>query len=445
MHWYLTTTTVAHHGVLAFIHLACVLVGCAVAWPAPVDVQSVVQLQAGRHSRLSLQLPELNLGATLHAVTAGLIKAGASNQTLVLSPLSSQSRWWVHESGGCSLSNNSCVFESLAPLEASQLPISAHEHWNDVTAADYYLKGAGLAWLWDVREGEDAPSGCWMAATFLAYALRPSSALQEVIDELMSRVQNKTLACCTFASHAACEAHQRQAEILQATHRSAHCQFDQHWCQKHWQQLGHVARKAVTYHACATHGSHIIGSVEHTDAKVLAVLALSATGALPTKHPAAAGPAVWNDAHGFASCTSEELFKEHQAHQINGTRFWATPTRPRQPYDVEVLPSKCTGCPCVAREQFYNASLAFHVQSYENFLASEDQTDFSPCQTVDQVMAQMEDSYQGPLWLWVIVWFDACTFTSHTAALQAGGVHICGIQVSAFGQDTHVTLHRSTC
>jgi hypothetical protein len=160
-------------------------------------------------------------------------------------------------------------------------------------------------------------------------------------------------ACCYYSSNA-CQAAARRysqtlegARLIQLGHSHAHapCVFGDAWCSSNWGNLGAMAQKAVLHHVCAL-SSTVIGHPNGINMKVTTLLHFASTGQLP-ELLSLEGVKLWNDAWGFASCTSEELFKEQQ-HQAahNGARYQADPPRTYgQPYSDTAPPSPaCGGC-----------------------------------------------------------------------------------------------------
>ncbi|KAF6252640.1 hypothetical protein COO60DRAFT_504844 [Scenedesmus sp. NREL 46B-D3] len=344
----------------------------------------------------------------LQAITSAMLQALSTNCRLQLSPLTRGQEWW--DAGAACTVSNDCILESFLPINGSDSAMAVrHQNWDDLAMSEYFLNGAGLLWQWSHTPSLARGSGCWTSAAVLSYLMRPTGATQAVIDSAAAAMPDK-FTCCYYGNRACQMVADRHSDLLtgvklvQVGHSHTHtaCVSGDAWCSSNWSNLGAMAQRVVLHHICAR-STTLIGPINGINVKVATLLHFASTSKLP-ELLSFEGHNIWNDAWGFASCTSEELFKEQQHQAAHaGARYESDPPVIHgRPYNDVPAPSPaCGGCndqlQCTPTAQL-SAMTAPNKWPLLNFMGTAAHTGerrFNHNCSVDTVMNQSTRSYTG--------------------------------------------------
>lgn len=189
-------------------------------------------------------------------------------------------------------------------------------------------------------------------AHLLQNIMRPS---QQMLDLLHRSCKWDTntfqLACCTAGDRTCESAHVQQTvgsafQIVQIK-KLCHSTMFQPLCAScEWRHMSATARHAAA-HAICSRASAVIGDIGFTSTKIIMLLSFARYGVWPRFVGKPGQSAVWSDADGFASCTSEELFKELQHIDMHKKPYNQAPGTTLDGYQATSSNSSaCYGCDC---------------------------------------------------------------------------------------------------
>lgn len=356
---------------------------------------------------LVVDVPQRAPELLLQAATSAMIHALSANCSLQLSPLTSGQKMW--DSGTECAASKDCVFQPIPIADGnSNAQRVRYQVWDDLAMTEFYLNGAGLLWHWGQSSSLAGGSGCWAAASVLSYLMRPTEATATTIDSAAASMMGR-FTCCYYGSRA-CRAVAESnvqvldgSSVLEVDHHTKHptCVFGSSWCGKHWDNLGAMAQRVVLQHVCAR-SSAVIGHLSGVSVKLTALLHFSRTGQMP-KLLSIEGGNIWHDAWGFASCTSEELFKEQQHQAANGSRYQSEPpeVHGQPPSVVSPASQACGGCnnqgQCTPLAQLpaMPAPNKLPLLLFTGPHHHSPKPDFNNNCSVDTIMAQAPRAYNG--------------------------------------------------